>query len=170
MPKIFKKTEHGNTRVIIDCSEIFIEHLKSLETKAASWLEYSQHFEVFNWYLSNWIYILFVRVNTLVEEQVTKILVKTVIFLTCLTFMMKLWLIGDFRSKKKLSCCTLTAPPVKPPNDWRRTQENLENCQPMYTLRKSYKPCKNIQNFKRCALPITVIHQCDDIVRTCWTL
>ena len=34
MPKAFKKAGYGNVRVVIDCSEVFIERSKSLKTQA----------------------------------------------------------------------------------------------------------------------------------------
>ena len=43
MPKIFKKAGHSKCRVIIDCSEIFIERPKSLYNQAATWSDYKHH-------------------------------------------------------------------------------------------------------------------------------
>lgn len=43
MPKAFKKAGYGNVRVIIDCSEIFIERPKSLEAQAITWSDYKSH-------------------------------------------------------------------------------------------------------------------------------
>ena len=64
MPKIFKKAGHDNVRVIIDCSEIFIERPKSLEAQAVTWSDYKHKntLNFFNWHISDWIYIIFVRV------------------------------------------------------------------------------------------------------------
>jgi len=43
MPKSFKKAGYGKVRVIIDCSEIFIERPKSLEIQAVTWSDYKSH-------------------------------------------------------------------------------------------------------------------------------
>ena len=43
MPEHFKKAGHSKCRVIIDCSEIFIERPKSLYTQAATWSDYKHH-------------------------------------------------------------------------------------------------------------------------------
>ncbi|XP_066910973.1 uncharacterized protein [Clytia hemisphaerica] len=43
MPKQFKKAGCGNVRVIIDCSEIFIERPKNLEAQAVTWSDYKSH-------------------------------------------------------------------------------------------------------------------------------
>ena len=36
-PKVFRKAGHSRLRVIIDCSEVFIERPKSLTVQAATW-------------------------------------------------------------------------------------------------------------------------------------
>ena len=41
MPKKFIKAGCGNVRVIIDCTEIFIERPKSLDAQAVTWSEYN---------------------------------------------------------------------------------------------------------------------------------
>ena len=43
MPRIFKKAGYGNVRIIIDCSEFFIERPKSLEAQAQTWSDYKSH-------------------------------------------------------------------------------------------------------------------------------
>ena len=43
MPTVFKKAGHNNLRVIIDCSEIFIERPKSLDIQAETWSDYKSH-------------------------------------------------------------------------------------------------------------------------------
>ena len=43
MPKAFKKAGYGNVRVVIDCSEVFIERSKSLKTQAETWSDYKSH-------------------------------------------------------------------------------------------------------------------------------
>ena len=43
MPENFKKQGHSKCRVIIDCSEIFIERPKSLYNQAATWSDYKHH-------------------------------------------------------------------------------------------------------------------------------
>ena len=43
MPKIFKTTGHGKSWCIIDCSEVFIERPKKLDTQAATWSDYKSH-------------------------------------------------------------------------------------------------------------------------------
>ena len=43
MPKTFRKAGYGKVRVIIDCSEIFIERPKSLESQAQTWSDYKSH-------------------------------------------------------------------------------------------------------------------------------
>ena len=43
MPKAFKKVGYGNVRVVIDCSEVFIERSKSLKTQAETWSDYKSH-------------------------------------------------------------------------------------------------------------------------------
>lgn len=43
MPKVYRKAGHGKLRVIIDCSEVFIERPKSLDVQAATWSDYKSH-------------------------------------------------------------------------------------------------------------------------------
>ena len=43
MPKIFCKAGHSRLRVIIDCSEVFIERPKSVNVQAAPWSDYKSH-------------------------------------------------------------------------------------------------------------------------------
>jgi len=43
MPKAFRKAGHSNLRVIIDCSEVFIERSKALDVQAATWSDYKSH-------------------------------------------------------------------------------------------------------------------------------
>lgn len=43
MPEHFKKSGHSKCRVIIDCSEVFIERPKSLYSQAATWSDYKHH-------------------------------------------------------------------------------------------------------------------------------
>ena len=43
LPEIFAKTGHGKCRVIIDCSEVFIERPKSLLNQASTWSDYKHH-------------------------------------------------------------------------------------------------------------------------------
>ena len=47
MPKVFRKADHSNIRVIIDCSEVFIERSKSLDV-------------IFNWCIANQICYVFI--------------------------------------------------------------------------------------------------------------
>ena len=37
LPAIFRKVGHSKTRCMIDCTEVFIEHPKSLHARAATW-------------------------------------------------------------------------------------------------------------------------------------
>ena len=43
MSKVFCKVVHSNLRVIIDCSEVFIERPKSQDVQAATWSDYKSH-------------------------------------------------------------------------------------------------------------------------------
>jgi len=43
MPKVYRKAGHNKLRVIIDCSEVFIERAKALDTQAATWSDYKSH-------------------------------------------------------------------------------------------------------------------------------
>ena len=43
LPNSFIKTKHSKCRVILDCSEIFIERSKSLSSQAATWSDYKHH-------------------------------------------------------------------------------------------------------------------------------
>ena len=43
MPTMFRKAGYGNVRTIIDCSEVFIECSKSLNTQALTWSDYKHH-------------------------------------------------------------------------------------------------------------------------------
>ena len=43
LPEIFMKTGHRKCRVIIDCTEVFIERSKSLLNQASTWSDYKHH-------------------------------------------------------------------------------------------------------------------------------
>ena len=43
IPKEYKEAGHGKCRVIIDCSEIFIERSKSFNVQASTWSDYKHH-------------------------------------------------------------------------------------------------------------------------------
>ena len=42
-PEVFKKTGHYKCRVIIDCSEVSIEHSKRMDQQATTWSDYKHH-------------------------------------------------------------------------------------------------------------------------------
>ena len=43
LPDVYKKAGHHRLRCIIDCTEIFIERPKSLNTQAQTWSDYKSH-------------------------------------------------------------------------------------------------------------------------------
>ena len=43
MPKAFRKAGHSKLRVVIYCSEVFIERPKSLDAQVATWSDYKSH-------------------------------------------------------------------------------------------------------------------------------
>jgi hypothetical protein len=43
LPISFAKAKHTNCRVVIDCTEVFIERMKSLNNQATTWSDYKHH-------------------------------------------------------------------------------------------------------------------------------
>ena len=41
--KVFRKADHLNLRLIIDCSKVFIERPKFLDAQVATWSDYKSH-------------------------------------------------------------------------------------------------------------------------------
>lgn len=171
MPKIFKKAGHGNTRVIIDCSEIFIERPKSLETQAATWSDYKSHNTLkFLIGISPTGFISFLS-ECYGGRASDKYICKDSGFYDLLDLYDEVMADRGFQIQEELmlSFCTLTVPPGARLKS-QMTDAEVQKTKKIANLRIHVERAINrVKTFRilKSPLPITMIHHCDDIVRTC---
>ena len=171
MPKIFKKAGHGNVRVIIDCSEIFIERPKSLETQAITWSDYKHHNTLkFLIGISPTGFISFLS-ECYGGRASDKYICQDSGFYDLLDLYDEIMADRGFQIQEELmlSFCTLTVPPGARLKS-QMTKAEVKKTEKIANLRIHVERAINrIKTFRilKCALPITMIHHCDDIVRTC---
>ena len=171
MPKVFKKAGHGKLRVIIDCSEVFIERPKALDSQAATWSDYKSHNTIkFLIGISPTGFISFLS-DCYGGRASDKFICSDSGFYDCLDLYDEIMADRGFQIKEELMMkfCTLSVPPgarVKSQmtNSECKTTKDVANLR-IHIERainriKTYRILKSI-------VPITMLHSCDDIVRTC---
>jgi len=161
MPKSFKKAGYGKVRVIIDCSEIFIERPKSLEIQAVTWSDYKSHNTIkFLIGISPTGYITFLS-DCYGGRASDRFICKDSCFYDLLDTYDEVMADRGFQIMEELllNFCTLSVPPGA------RLKSQMTSAE----VKKAINRIKTFRIFKS-VLPITMLHHCDDIIRTCAAL
>lgn len=174
MPRIFRKAGHGNVRVVIDCSEVFIERPKSLQTQAQTWSDYKSHNTVkFLIGISPAGYITFLS-DCYGGRANDRFICADSGFYDCLDNYDEVMADRGFQIKEELMLkfCTLTVPPGARLKSQMTTSE-VKKTKHVANLRIHVERAINrIKTFRilKSVLPITMMHHCDDIVCICSAL
>ena len=171
MPKIFRKAGHSRLRVIIDCSKAFIERPKSVNVQATKWSDYKSHNTVkFLIGISPTGYVTFLS-DCYGGRSSDKFITADSGFYDCLDHYDEVMADRGFQIKEELMLkfCTLSVPPgvrvkAQMTTTECKTTKNVANLR-IHVERaiiriKTFRILKSI-------LPITILHNIDDIVKTC---
>ena len=171
MPRIFKKAGYGNVRIIIDCSEFFIERPKSLEAQAQTWSDYKSHKTLkFLIGISPTGYITFLS-NCYGGRASDKYICQDSGFYNHLDPYDDVMADRGFtiREELYLNFCKLIIPPGTRLKSQMTTAE-VKKTKQVANLKIHVERAINRMNpfriFKS-VMPIIMIPHCDDIVKTC---
>ena len=152
LPAKFKK-HHPKIRCVTDCSEVFIERPKAVDIQAATWSDYKKHNTV----------------KFLIGISPTG-------FITFLSDCPYDEIMADrgfqIREELLLRFCTLTVRPgarLKSPMTSRECTKTKRVANLRIHVERAINRIKSYCILKN-TLPITVLHHCDDILRTCAAL
>ena len=174
MPECFKKMGYGKCRVILDCTEVFIERPKSVMAQATTWSEYKHHNTVKILVgISPNGFITFLS-NAYGGKATDNFIVKDSNFLDLLERDDEVMADRGFQIKEDLLLifCSLTVPPGARaktqflPDEVKKTKEiaNLRiHVERAINRIKTYRILKSV-------LPIKTIHCIDDIALSCAAL
>ena len=173
LPAKFKK-HHPKIRCVIDCSEVFIEKPKAVDIQAATWSDYKKHNTVkFLIGISSIGFITFLS-DCYGGRASDLFICKYSGFYELLDPYDEIMADRGFQIREELLLrfCTLTVPPGARLKS-QMTSRECTKTKRVANLRihverainriKSYCILKN-------TLPITMLHHCDDILRTCAAL
>lgn len=174
MPKIFKKAGYGNVRTIIDCSEVFIERSKSLKAQAETWSDYKHHNTIkFLIGISPTGFISFLS-SCYGGRASDKFICSDSNFYDGLDLYDEVMADRGFQIQEELylKFCKLTVPPGARLKS-QMTEAEVKKTKEVANLRIHVERAINrIKTFRllKYTLPITMLHHCDDIVKTCAAL
>ena len=174
MPKLFRKAGYGKVRVMIDCTEVFIERSKNLNSQAASWSDYKSH-NTFKFLIgiSPTGSITFLS-DCYSGRASDKFICADSEFYSFLDEYDHVMADKGFPIKEELMMkfCELKIPPGARLNS-QMTKEEVEKTKAIANLRIHVERAINrIKTFRilKNVFPITMLHHCDDIVKTCAAL
>ena len=171
MPVAYRKAGHSKLRVVIDCSEIFIERPKSLDAQAATWSDYKSHNTVkFLIGISPAGFVTFLS-DCYGGRASDRFITSDSGFYDCLDPYDEVMADRGFQIKEELMLkfCSLSVSPgarVKAQmtsSECKRTKDvaNLRiHVERAINRIKTYRILKTV-------LPISMLHNVDDIVKTC---
>ena len=174
MPKIFRDAGYSKIRVVIDCSEVFIERSKALDSQAETWSNYKQH-NTFKFLIgiSPTGFITYLS-DCYGGKASDKFICSDSDFYDCLDPYDEVMADRGFQITEELMLhyCTLTVPPGARLKSQMTTDE-CEVTKEVANLRIHIERAINrIKTFRilKSVMPVTMLHHADDIVRTCAAL
>jgi len=174
LPKVYRKAGHSKLRVTIDCSEVFIERPKALDTQAATWSDYKSHNTIkFLIGISPTGFITFLS-DCYGGRASDKFICADSQFYDCLEACDEVMANRGFQITEELVLhyCTLTVPPGARLKAQMTTSE-CKKTKDVANLRIHIERAINrIKTFRilKSILPVTMLHHSDDIVRSCAAL
>lgn len=174
MPQSFKKMGYTNCRVILDCSEVFIERPKSLNAQAVTWSDYKHHNTLkFLVGIAPTGYITFLS-NTYGGRASDRHIVLDSNFLDILERGDQVMADRGFQIKEDLllKFCSLVVPPgarIKSQFTEKEVKKTKEIANLRIHVERAINRMKTFRLLKT-ILPITILHLADGIVKTCAAL
>ena len=174
LPEIFAKTGHGKCRVIIDCSEVFIERPKSLLNQASTWSDYKHHNTIkFLIGITPSGYISFLS-DCYGGRSSDKFITGDSGFYDLLERDDEVMADRGFQIKEELMLrfCSLSVPPgarVKSQMTMAECKKTKDIANLRIHVERAINRIKFYHILKR-TLPISMLHHADDIVKTCAAL
>ena len=174
MPQVYRKAGHTKLRVVIDCSEVFIERAKSLDTQAVTWSDYKSH-NTFKFLIgvSPTGFITYLS-DCYGGRASDKFICSDSGFYDCLDYYDEVMADRGFQIREELMLkfCTLTVPPGARLKSQMTTKECMSTKKTANLRIHIERAINRIKTFRilKNILPITMLHHCDDIVRTCAAL
>ena len=171
MPKIFCKAGHSRLRVIIDCSEVFIERPKSVNVQAATWSDYKSHNTVKVLIgISPTRYVTFLF-DCYSGRSSDKFITADSGFYDCLDHYDEVMADRGFQIKEELMLkfCTLSVPQgarVKAPMTMAECKTTKNVAKLRIHVERAINRIKTFRILKS-ILSITILHNIDDIVKPC---
>ncbi|XP_066925569.1 uncharacterized protein [Clytia hemisphaerica] len=173
MPKAFRKQGYGNTRVVIDCSEVFIERSKSLKVQAQTWSDYKSHNTVkFLIGITPAGFISFLS-DCYGGRATDRFICQDSNFYDVLDLYDEVMADRGFQIQEELMLkyCKLTVPPGA--RSKSQMTAEAKKTKEVANLRIHVERAINrIKTFRilKTVMPITMLHHCDDIVKVCSAL
>ena len=174
LPQSFKKAGYHNCRVIIDCTEVFIERPKSLNLQYATWSEYKHHNTVkFLVGITPSGFISFLS-DCYGGKRTDKFITKDSGFYENLERDDQIMADRGFQIKEELLhyfCCLVVPPGARAKS--QMTEDECKRTKEVANLRIHVERAINrIKYFRilKSVLPITMLQHIDDIVRSCAAL
>ena len=173
MPKIYRKAGYGKVRVIIDCSEVFIERSKSLNVQALTWSDYKSHNTIkFLIGISPTGYITFLS-DCYGGCASDRLICNDSNSFDLLDPYDEVMADRGFQIQEELllKFCTLSVPPGARLKSQMTTQE-VKKTKEVANRIHVERAIDRIKAFRisKSILPITMLHHCDDIILTCAAL
>ena len=174
LPVTFVKSGHSKCRIIIDCTEIFIERPKSLINQASTWSDYKHHNTVkFLVGITPSGFISFLS-DCYGGRSSDKFITGDSGFYDLLERDDEVMADRGFQIKEELMLrfCSLSVPPGARVKS-QMTVSECKQTKDVANLRIHIERAINRIKFYRIlknVLPITMLHHMDDIVKTCAAL
>ena len=174
MPKVFKEKGYSKVRVIIDCFESFIERSKSLEVQAITWSDYKHHNTIkFLLGISPAGFITFLS-ECYGGRASDKFICKDSGFYDALEFGDEVMADRGFQITEELLARNTRL--VIPPGARLKSQMTFGECSKTKSVANLRihveRAIRRIKTFRilSTVIPITMLHNIDDIVRVCGAL
>ena len=174
LPNCFKKMGYSKCRIILDCTEVFIERPKSLQLQYATWAEYKHHNTVKILIgISPSGYITFLS-DCYGGRQSDKFINQDSEFYENLERDDEVMAVRGFQIREELYhyFCRLVVPPGKRLKS-QMTEAECKTTKEVANLRMHVERAINrIKTFRilKTTLPICMLQHVDDIVRSCAAL
>lgn len=174
LPKLFKSAGHSNCRVILDCTELFIERPKSLFNQAATWSDYKHHNTIkYLVGISPTGFISFLS-DCYGGRSSDKFITSDSGFYDLLERGDEVMADRGFQIREELMLrfCSLSVPPgarVKSQMTTAECKKTKDVANLRIHVERAINRMKCFHILKR-TLTVTMLHHADDIIRTCAAL
>ena len=174
LPDCFKKLGHSKCRVILDCAEVFIERPKGLDNQAATWSDYKHHNTIkFLVGISPSGYITFLS-DCYGGRASDKFITSDSNFYDLIERDDEIMADRGFQIREDLLLryCSLSIPPgarVKSQFTKKETETTKEVANLRIHVERAINRIKTFRILKS-VIPITLLHNIDDIVLSCAAL